>query len=557
MGKVIDFVRGNIFWVLMALVVLVLVAVYIFIGRGMAESVASQRNQLTGQIGELEEWSKKPVIPNDAMIKAAKQELQKFDTLLGQETVLYAGRSDFLDEPFAALRDLRPEQIGPAQALRWRYEYEERTKGLVKQAKEQLNAADDALLFEPVAAGAAPALPQMQALQRRFWMTRYMIEALKLASPPETRIIDKLVNLRVGMGPGVLQHPWERTIRCRIQVKMPYENVNKLIAALQNGPRPLMVHEYIAVQPGLAGIVVQAAGAPRPAEPAGGAPVLSQLDPSVDVTLECDVMEFLPVVESVSFSGFKDAAAVTGWLGRENRLLSAAAGVLAERIPGLKARMEFVRREQAALQAGEAGPGAPAEDQFALVYDHLYPLVPQKAFFIGGSARDRRFVAVQVPEGSPAGGQWVIAEYPQDAAGPDDSRFSLSQKKTEVMNKDPRLKDIITVEQKDPVRVVVFIDDKRPPQAVQVLIGEAGQRWRLCPAVKVEGKPLLLSEAAFRFAPAVQAAAERVRTVKLAPDAMKLEITPEAVLQKKREKFEVKVVGPPAGVLTIAVDLRK
>ncbi len=38
---------------------------------------------------------------------------------------------------------------------------------------------------------------------------------------------------------------------------------------------------------------------------------------------------------------------------------------------------------------------------------------------------------------------------------------------------------------------------------------------------------------------------------------MKLEITPEAVLQKKREKFEVKVVGPPAGVLTIAVDLRK
>jgi len=409
-----------------------------------------------------------------------------------------------------------------------------------------------------------------------------------------------------------LPHNWLHMKPVTVTVKMRYEKLALLIAALQNSHRPVMVSSYTAV-------------------PAARAPVAGGAEPAaptdvLQIVLYCEPVEFKPVVQEVSFSGslFGNTAAVRQWLKTEATELNVAMGVLLEGVPALKQRAEAelgstleeagaaVQKKlelklseideagkerltdliEAATKATKDGKIDPKvkkniEDReknrvkrdkararqksaeellrvpgraggFGLAYLYLHPLLPHKAYFVGYKASDTDFLLVRAPDDARYGhGRWWIARYGRTYVRTErGDKIPRNRIIAELLRKGPGKLAHVALDRSAPDKLRLFAD-AQTGDVVQVLLGEPGDRWKVYPVVKkVDGKPASVSDVAFRFAHVIELAERHMGSV--APDARPVRVqfsAPGSVTAL--DEYEVPVKDGSTGTINIRAGLRK
>ncbi len=593
MGNIIDFLRKNVFWLMMLLAVAGVVCVHMFVARPTKANMQALKRRSKQNVDKVSGWSKKVMIPNKRMAEAATQEEERLDTEYGQMMLVFAPWSGAFNRDFAVLENLKEFKV--AEEFRWWDEYEEKWSALLRETRERFDAPENVLEFAetPVSPTGGPDCRKVvQRLQREFWMLKRASDALAVASPEDHPLVQQLKSIRLVAGEkkGVqFRHPWLNVVPLSIRVKMLYRNVPELISALQNSPGRLMVSSYRAVQPGLAGGAVRG---PK------------EVTALVDVDLWCQLIDFRPAVHTVAFSGqlFKDVAAVKEWLDEEYRELNLATRALLDRIPSLKrgaeiqlggrvegfeqrarrtrrlkqeeieenapARLEKMlkdardktedgkippeqengikelhkeeiarKKEQAQRQFEEEIRAIPARaGGFALVYDHLYPLIPQKAYFSGQKAGDKEYLAARAPDDASYGGRWWIAKCKEKSTEEEGEAGKTAEGDATF----PKVKFVSNTD-----------TDQDGVSEVIVTMPDGGGTYEV---LKADGQPISLSDTAFRFAHLVNVARRAI----CGSDSKKLEITPqESLAPGTLKRFEIPVKQAPRGRIKVEAGLRR
>jgi len=605
MGRVIDFIKGHVFWMLMAVIVLAIAAVYVFVARGIAKEVEGKRRETRKNVTELRRWADMKEIPNQRMIAAARREQKRLKTAYGRLLMLFGPRAGFSGVNFAALREGGP--FDAEKALRWWDEYERRAKELVRQARARFDARERVLLFAPRNPRAEKSA--VMQLQSQYWLLKYMVEALSAASPKSSPLIKELISIRpTAEAKRQLAHNWLHTEPLTVTVKMRYEKLAPLIAGLQNSPRPVMVSSYSVMR-----------SAPAPA--AGGTEPLVPTD-ILRIVLNCEPIEFKPVLQEVSFSGslFGDAAAVRRWLDAEAGELNTAAGALLERLPALKRRAEAelgstleearaaVQKKlelklgeideagkerltdliEAATKNGKIDPKVKKniEEQekkrierektrarrkaakellrlpgraggFGLAYFYLYPLLPHRAYFVGNRASDTNLLLIRAPDDARYGrGRWWVTQYGKTYVRTSrGDRITRKRIIAELLRKGPGKLTYVTVDRSAPDKLRVFAN-AQTGDIVLALLGERGNRWKVYPVVRAAGKPVSVSHVAFRFAHVIELAERRMGAVGRGAQPVKIQFVPPASVVALDE-YEVPVKDGATGMMKIRAGLRK
>ena len=607
MGRIIDFLRNNLFWVLMVLIIGAMAGVYVFVAQGMAVRVEKLRREGSQVIERLRRLKAKPSIPNEKMSKAAKREEAALTTLHGQMLVMFAPRSGGLDRDFDALRGVDKPDLH--HVLRWWQEYERRTGALLLRTRESFETSEKVLAFAVTPPSPTVRRSVIERDQGRFWRLAYAIDTLRVASPKDDPLITKLLSVKL-RGRVRKLHEWVRGRSVVIEASMPYENVGTLVAALQNSPKPLLVRKVRSTQTDIG----------------DGASALAKLPgPTMTVSLTCEIVEFRPAVRQATFSGklFKKSDAVKEWVAEQERDLHVATVVLLKGVGGLKDRAEVLlgatladawkaareAREKElekidadapaglekkieaakvngkisdaqtkAVEKAHADLTAKAKEAarkryaraefgitaraggFSLVYDHLRPVVAQKAYFIGLSSGQRRYLVVRAPESAAYGaGRWWIAraEGGKAYAAKDDVKPRARRREIiqEITGGTPR-QTAIMVDRSSAVGPVLFANESTG-EMVQALVARPGGGWRTYPVVSVEKKPVSVSDAAFRFAPVIGAVAPLIDTPAFKPASKQVTVLPKAALAKGREKtFSVPVRDGAGGDIKVVIGFR-
>ena len=534
MNRIIDLIRNNLFWILMALAVVGLALVYVFVARSMAADVNLKRGRISENSKAVRDLANRPVIANDAMIEATQREQAKLETIQGQLILLYADRSDFLDEPFEAIRGVDDSKFSSTEMLLWSIEYTARIDELKQKARDRFGAPDNAFPFRPFRPGPKPGedLALIKKLQSEFWTLSAVFDTLSAASPQDAPLVERLEGVRPRGGlNATMKHDWLRSIPIAMRVSMPYRKVGQFIAALQNLPRPIRVNSYMVRRPG----------------GSGGGPVEKNGVPLVDVEFACELIEFRPMVETIRFSGmlFENKEAVDAWVGREAHLLDVLLRAVSQKMPTL------------ARRSGETAVDV------SVLYDRLYPLVPQKAHFIGEGPSDRRLLIVGVPDRVRyVGRTWWVMQREGGSAYPAKNRNGSPVTRQQMVREltAGSKQDAVLVDDTDPSKLTLLVDT-RARKVVRALMAEPDGGWRTYPAMEYEGQPVWVGDTAFRFGRAVVIAAGRIAD--LDPDSKQLRLVPPDVLQGSGvQEFDVDVKGElggavAAGKMRIRIGLRK
>jgi|GEM_PF-4226707 len=530
MGRIIDFIRNNLFWLLMALAVVGLGLVYVFVARPMAAEVNVKEGRLSKESKVVENLAAERPIANDGMIEAAQREQTKLETMQGELMLLYANRSDFLDEPFAAIRG---DEFSPTDLLLWNSEYEAKADELRQSVAEAFGASANAFQFRQFSSNKPEeGLAQIKAIQREYWILRAVFDTLSATSPKDAPLVARLESVRSRPVPnGVMQHDWLRSIPLALRVSMPYRNVGKFIAALQSSPKPIRVNSYVVRRP------------PGP----GGGPTEKSGAPLVDVEFACELIEFRPMVETIVFSGrlFEKKEAVKAWVDREARLIDVLLRAVSAKMPTLSDRY-----------------GNTAVD-IGGFYDRLYPLAPQKAYFIGEGPSDRRLLIVGVPDRvAYVGGTWWVMQREGGDAYPAKNKNGSSvthQQMVREVAAGSNL-DAVLVGDTDASKLTLFVDP-RARTVVRALVAEPDGGWRTYPAMRYEGRPVWVGDAAFRFGRAVVLIAGRIADMGSESTQLRF-VEPNALMVSGVREFDVDVKGEmgggvAAGKMRIRIGLRK
>jgi hypothetical protein len=606
MSRIIDFLRNNLFWVLMVLVIGAMAGVYVFVAQGMAARVEKLRREGSQVIESLRRLAAKPSIPNEKMSEAAKREETALTTLHGQVLVMFASRSGGLDRDFDALRGVDKPDLH--HVLRWWQEYERRTGALLLRTRESFETSDKVLTFAVTPPSPTVRRSVIEREQGRFWRLAYTIDTLRVASPKDDPLITKLLSVKL-RGRVRKLHDWVRGRSVVIKASMPYENVGTLVAALQNSPKPLLVRKVRSTQTDIGD------GASALAKPPG---------PTMTVSLTCEIVEFRPAVRQATFGGklFKKSDAVKEWVAEQERDLHVATVVLLKGVGGLKDRAEVLlgatlkdawkaareAREKElekidadapaglkqkieaakvngkisdarrkAVEKTHAGLIAKAKEAarkryaraefgitakaggFSLVYDHLRPVVAQKAYFIGLSSGQRRYLMVRAPDSDRRAGRWWIARAKGGKAYAAKDDVKPRARRREIIQGitggTPR-QTAIMVDRSSAVGPVLFANESTG-EMVQALVARPGGGWRTYPVVSVEKKPVSVSDAAFRFAPVVGAIAPLIDTPAFKPASKQVTVLPKAALAKGREEtFSVPVREGAGGNIKVVIGFR-
>ena len=604
MGRIIDFIRNNVFWVLLALALVALGVVYVFVGRGLAEAVASQRSDRTRVMKDLERWSGRDAIANPRMIDAAEAEEQLVKTLRGQMLAAFAPRSGLFARD---LIDIAPKEISQSEMYEWWAEYETRTAGLISRTTAWFDAPNNVMTFRPRSTPVKREPQLVEREQARYWRLELVAQTLRYASPENKPLIEQVQSIKLGnvVSTG---DAWTRARQVTIRAVMRYEKIGELVAALHNAPKPLLVDEATMTR--------------RPAGPeAAVAGARGKQPPSFDVILKCRILEFLPVIRQVRFGGdaFASARAVETWLYEEGRNLEIATGVLLRRVPGFARRaeawlgrpVEEARREAQAAsderlaeiaaeaaaelekmleEAKEDGEVPPPKREaieaahkrrvtrlkeeaegeyrralfgiaarsggFALVYDHLRSFVPRKAYFIGLEATERDYAIIRSPDRAGRAGRWWLVgrEGGTEYGAKDD--VSPEKRRAEILgeliggNREAQC----LVDARLGAGPALHVDPKTG-EVVQALIAAAGGGWSTYPALVVEGEAVSLSDAAFRFAPVLYAAAEGLGTPRFKRAAKTIDVLPADAVAGV-ETFTI-VLPAKGGEIEVVAGLRK
>ncbi|MFH1730596.1 MAG: hypothetical protein ABIF82_02965 [Planctomycetota bacterium] len=603
MGRIADLIRNNLFWVAMVVAAGGMGAVYVFVTRDMAREAEGMRAGSSAELRKLEDLAKRGSIPKEAMTAAAQDEKTDLEVLHGQLLVMFAARSGIFDKDFDALT--RGEDIEVAVHGWWK-EYQRRAQLLLARAKERLGATETLFTIKPTPPVPEPVLDVIEKDEAVFWRLEYVIESFIEANPKDERLIDKIFEVR--LGGEVKGRTWVRGTEVKIIVAMSYENLGKLIAALQNSTRPLLVRSFTAQQPGLVKVAEEKETKPTPL---------------IHVMLNCEIVEFLPVVQQAKFTGaaFKDPAAVNGWVQEQEKELGGAFLALYERVPSLrerataklgttlkKARAEAQDSYEKGLKEIEADGAAELAKKieeaktdgkisatkkddiekrhaalvalreqraleehyrallditaraggFTLVYDFLRPVIPQKAYFVGLAAGQKEYLIIKSPgDAEQGGGRWWLAtaeggktyEKQKDV----DARTTRDDIAAKIVDDDRSLRAVYVVGKKQADGPVLLMNGETGP-LVQALIARPGGGWQTYPAVIV-GKAVSLSDVAFRFAPVISAVGPKTfkKSGKL------VIVVPDTALAKQGKRtFSIPVrTSTGGGAIEVTAGLRK
>ncbi len=620
MGRIIDFVRNNLFWILMVLAVIVMALIYVSVGRGLTRDVLKLREEGTKGLTELRGLAALDSIANPEMIKSAEAEVKDIESLGGQLLVMFSPRSGLFDRDFITLKDSK--KITHEEMYDWWKGYGERTSALLKRAQAALNAPEQVAMFKRRPAEVVPNLPLVRTEQKKFWRLTYVVDALAHASPRERPLIERLNKIQLGAN-ARKRHDWVRGTKVTLTLTMAYENVGLLVAALQNAPKPLIVNNVRVA---------------RTDPEKDGPEAKASQEPAIMVLLTCDIVEFLPAVQRVQFDGsaFAKVADVVKWVGQEERDLHAAARVLFEKIPplGMRARFwlgqsfeisdgaaaaardarvkeidakaadELAKKLKAATKDGKIAPARKKSIEtahaalvarrkvaaqrayrrakldatvrsggFALTYDHLRAIVPRKAYFIGlepakpaatggkgGTSEDKdaKTGPSHVIVRAPQRSKYGAARWWLAARGDKTYKGKRTQVVGRVLGEAPEGAERarVYVDAKAP-DAPVLIADKKSGEIALILAAEPGGDWRAYDVSTVDGKAVSLSDTAFRFAPVIQAVGPIVGGPR-APGGKAVTVLPLAALASAGQRtFKVPVSARGGGTMTVTAGLRK
>lgn len=473
MGRIIDFLRNNLFWVLMILAVAAIACVHVLVAQGMAERVGELRTKGSKVVEDLRRLAGKPSIPNKKMISVAEREQGELELLYGQQFVMFSPKSGVFDRDFDAMQSGQTDELA---IHGWWTEYQDRALALLAKAKTHLRAVDTVFKIKPKPNRVTG--KNIEEDERVFWRTEYTIDALILATtaPRDDRsqLISKLRLVEVGRQIKG-KHAWVRGTNVTIRAEMAYESIGPLVAALQNSPKPLLVRSVRSSLPD------------KVADSAAPAKDLSE---TASVELACEIVEFLPAVKQATFGGqlFANSDAIKKWVKAQQKDLHVATVALLkstpgedgqkarERVPGLRRRAkallgttleeagkkargireteqkeietkgaERLAKEIKAAKVKGKGKIEPARQKaiekkhadliakeneaaeeryrkarlaitakvggFSIVYDLLRPVVPRKAYFVGLEDSMPNIVIAKAPRSAAYGAdRWWMAE---------------------------------------------------------------------------------------------------------------------------------------------------
>jgi len=607
-GLASKFSGGKLFWVGVAAAVVAFGAAYALVDRKLSAELAVAKRELEGTLGQLRILSEKPSIPNETIIQQAKDQTAELRTTYGQLMVLYATRSAYLDEPFEAVRG--KERIGPTEGILWWTEYKRKTDALLEAAQTQLDAPEDVFVFEKDPGVPVP-MERLKRLQADFQVLKTVFETLAAANPKQDPLIKSLRAIRRGSDAARLQHGWVQSIPFTVQAEMRFERLPLLLAALENSPRPIMVSEYAAAQPG--GLSAAPAGRAAPGAASGFTPKFQPETPFVDVLLKCELVAFKPAIQKTAFAGslFKDSASVKAWLMAQRGDMNAVFSAMIQEVPGLASRVEmelgqsvqdvrhaseeafqridkklaeegpgelkkkldaeaaaaraarktFGPREEAAVRAAHEAAMAEQKntarlqvpalaDKFFLAYDQFYALNPEKPISTAYFMGGR----------GPVPGL-VIARAPEGSA-PGSGRWWLGDHRqpSAVAGAVERIPGIVAVDSATMKEATVALV-LSGGAATQILVKDPGGTWRSCPVLKsAEGRALSLSDAAFRLGPAIAEIARNTAKLQPGEGGLRIELfDPKLLGGGKPTEVTVTITQGEnqTGTWTMTVGLRK
>ena len=609
MGRILDSLRNNLFWVLMVLAVGAIACTHVFVTRRMASRVGDLRHEGSRVVENLRGLAGRSSIPNKKMIGVAGGQKTTLQLLYGRLFVMFAPKSGAFDRDFKAMK--RGLSLDLAVHEWWK-EYRVAAPELLARAKTHLRATDTAFEINPTPA-VLPSDPKVikadiEKNEGVFWRIEYTINALIYATAntktEKTPLISKLQLVKLG-GPARSKHPWVHGTNVEIRAEMAYENVGPLVAALQNSPEPLLVRSIRAALPG-----------------AGEAALATDdLSTTMNVILFCEIVEFQPAVKQVTFGGtlFKKSDNVKEWVKAQEQDLHIATVALLKRVPGLKARAEALlgatledawRTEREArdrrLERIEAGAAArlanmiekskvkgkivPARKKaaekrhadliakekeaaqkryrraelritakmggFSLVYDHLRPIVAQKAYFVGLKNSPANVVIAKAPHSAKHGaGRWWMAQAKKDGKHwptRGNKRWPVREIIEEIKAGTPGMVHIKV--DSGSIDAPVLFANNDTGEMVQMLVAEPRGGWRTYAMVPADGKPVSLGDVAFRFAPVVSAVAPVIDTRAFKRASKRVTLLPKQV--KSGITFTIPVPDGAGGTITVATGLR-
>jgi len=604
MSRVIDFIRNNLFWVVIGLVVVAIGLGYTLVSRGMAEEVERLRKQSQRSVSDLKLAAAREEIPNAAAIEAAQAEARRVEMLSSQLMLAFVQHEDPWGRDFDSLRGVT--NFDGAAAANWRREYYRRHGALREEMNARINASPETLPLEQQFSS----LDAVRQVQRRFWQYKYIIEQLAAANPPDAPTLKRVSEIALRSGaPTQNTHPWLSTTAFEVGLTAEYRAVPKVIATLANAPWPITVTKWSARK--TTGTEPQAAS------------------DDVTVRLFCEIVTFRPRLAKVKFDGglFQTADGVRAWLDAQSHELDRVLNAVAAVVPDVGRRVEatldpavreqrqkietalamelesiekrWAEQERVRLSAvtvdgkvpdekaqeieAEVNAGRAAEEEaarekaatelaslpspsgsFEMLYRHLYPGVPQKAYFVGGSEEDRSLVLVRAPEKAPGNpGHWWLARawgkpYRYRREGTRQVKFTWRQ----------MVDGIRAAPRGGQPRVALAVDEARPEDAtlffhaqtgalVEVLTSTPGGFWQRYRTVRVGGGPLGLHEATFKAAAAIQAARRAMAAPgAFDPESRTVTLTPPDQLAGL-STVTLSVPGNPGGTLEITLGLQK
>jgi len=589
MDGILALIKRNGFWLLMGLVLAGLAFLHFFVARDLARDVEQRQAALSDPIDELKTWANKPSIANSEMIRAAHREKDSLQALQGQVFLLFAPRGERFDRDFHALRGL--SEFQRAHAFRWWDEYEhQRWRPLLAETRDAFDAPPAVLRFLEAPAAPRADLGYVRSLQTDFWKLKYVVGALKMVRPKDKPLIANLLSIQLDKQRGAtLNHPWLRATPVKLLMRMAYKDLPKLIVALQNSPRPLVVVQYRVAK-----------GARDGGEDAA----------PVSVELDCEIVEYLPAVASLTFRGrlFEKAEDIREWVREQDRTSNVVLRELAARLPELKRRIEIelgdtlealdhaadeshkaaleeLETEEAeqleadlAAARGENRRIPPGRERairkahadrlaalkqeaqadlereklalfgraggFAFVYDHLRPIVQHRAYFVAPTQTGRAVVVWR------SAGRWVFAgstgqAYPEK----DEARTAI----TAGGRRREAPADAETADQ-----LLVFVD-RTSGEPADVLVAYPGGGWVRYQVLSTAAQPVALGDTAFRYAHVVRVAARKIDAAAFKGDKRTLEVTDRKALKSEQQlkQFEIVVQDGLGGSIEVDVGLRK
>lgn len=487
--SILDVLRKNLFWAGILLFILILGGAYFFFIMGLDKQLSTFKETADKSFEMLQAWQAKPFIPNETCTKDAEKNSKNIGLYQSQLLLLYAMRPDPLTDR-SILTDIVEEpsdRLWVQQERDWWTAYTAEGETLLKQLQARFNAPENVFQLEKKQTGKNEL--QLRVFDNDFCVIREVVEGLLAASPAETPYINLLESIKVDKGfAGTIKHDWVKAVCVNVMIGINYENLAPLIQNLQKLPRPIMVSSYTVTQ-----------FPPKPGEKS----------PGLRVMLRCELLKFRPIIATINFSGerFAKKDQLRSWIETNDRELSLAALTLAKMIPSYK---YLVTELEAKVQPefDQVGPVPPLDREkllktlkrnipYTIIHDHLNTLIPAKAY-CAAYENKKLLVIAKIPDDPKNDGRWVIADYTAGTSYP--ATYSLKAMCDHLEQK-PVRQVRVDISGKDGAKVVIFKDVEKG-EPVQVLMSDDDGVWRVCPVIVDNGRPVTLSDIAFRL-PAV------------------------------------------------------